>query len=426
MLRPILIGFILSILLFTGCEESPTAAIESNAVYTTFGGDYDDVGSAVVQTPDGGYLIVGTSYSGAGTTLSDMYVLKTNSNGTATSDSVFTSMTDAAEAIVDVSSFDLISDVKVLDDGGYILVGSKYVTATNYDVWLIKLASDLSVTFSNTFAGPGNDFGFSVNLCDDNGFIIAGKTFNTASGYDMWVIKTGSDGNKVAGDNTADGGFGDVGTAGLYVYSTPTMNDAAYNAIQISSGEYIVTGKSRTAENNDDMMVLKLSSKGVLVTSFGTAGVAIFGGGLDESSKFIQETSDGGFIIVGNSFSNGSGQSDIYVVKTSDVGAKVWDTYIGNTRNDFANCVKQTSDGGFVIAGNSYTSSSDIMVVKISPNTQGEVEWNYTMDGSFDDVGNYINQTSDGGYIITGSTYSNTKMNEVILIKLDASGTKEF
>ena len=61
MLRPILISSISFIILFTGCEESPTAADSTNAVFKTFGGDYDDIGSAVLQTPDGGYLVVGTN-----------------------------------------------------------------------------------------------------------------------------------------------------------------------------------------------------------------------------------------------------------------------------------------------------------------------------------------------------------------------------
>jgi len=417
MLRPILIGCILSILLFTGCEESPTAVIESNAVYTTFGGDYDDVGSAVVQTPDGGYLIVGTNYTGGGDapTLSDMYVLKTNSLGVEISDTVFTQITDQV-----VLSFDLISDVKILDDGGYILVGSKYTQATGYDVWLVKINPDLSVdpalfkVFDGAITGK-NDFGYSVSLCDDNGFIIAGKTF-TANGYDMWVIKTDALG-------VADNAFN---TDGKYNYNSAGQNDAAYSVVQISSGEYLVTGETRTTNNNADMTVLKLSAAGALVTDFDTDGVATFGGTLDESSRFVQQTSDGGLILAGNSFSNGSGQSDIYVVKVNPSGIKVWDTYIGSNRNDFANCIQQTTDGGFVIVGNSYGSSSDIMVIKILPNTQGEIEWQYTMDGGYDDVGNYISQTSDGGYIITGSTYTDTKMNEVILIKLDASGTKEF
>ena len=160
--------------------------------------------------------------------------------------------------------------------------------------------------------------------------------------------------------------------------------------------------------------------------TFNTDGFNTFGGGLDESAKFVQETSDGGYILVGNSYSNGSGQSDIYIVKSDSDGSKVWDSYVGSSRNDFANAVQQTSDGGFVIVGNTFGDSSNIMVVKILPNTQGEIEWQYSMDGGYDDVGYHISQTSDGGFIVTGSTYSATKMNEVILIKLDASGNQEF
>ncbi|MBC8311179.1 MAG: hypothetical protein H8E72_02650 [Candidatus Marinimicrobia bacterium] len=407
-----LISCLLSILLFTGCEESPTSVQASDAVYTTFGASFDDEGTAVTQTPDGGYLVVGNSYSAE--TLTDMYVIKTNSNGEAVSDSIFTAITDDV-----VTSFDLISDVKVLADGGYILVGSKFSTTTNYDVWLVKLNADLSVAFFKTFDGGssnGNDFGYSVNLCDDNGFVIAGKTFGS-NGYDMWIIKTDADGELVTA----------FGTGGkLSVDGTSNGNDAAYSVSQTNDGGYIVTGEARITGNSADMIVVKLNSVGALNTSFDTDGMATFGSTLDETSKFVQETSDGGFILVGNSFSSGSGQSDIYIVKISDDGAKVWDTFIGSTRNDFANCVQQTTDGGFIIVGNTYSTSSDVFVAKIFPNSQGEVEWQSTFGGDFDDVGNYISQTNDGGYILTGSTYTADNMNQVLLIKLDANGSQEY
>jgi len=413
MLRPTLISCILSILLFTGCEESPTLVQTSDAVYTTFGGTSNDVGKAVTQTPDGGYLIVGSSYSGA-TTLSDMYVIKTNSLGEEVSDSIFTSIDGD-----DVTENDKIEDVKVLPDGGYILVGSKFSTATNSDVWLVKLNADLSVSFFKTFDGGssnGNDEGFSVSLCDDNGFVIAGETFGN-NGYDMWIIKTDAAGELVAG----------FGTGGKFsIDGTSSGNDTAYSVSQTNDGGYIVTGKARTTGNSADMIVAKLTSAGALDTSFDTDGQATFGGTLDESSRFIQETSDGGFILVGDSYSGGSGQSDIYIVKISAVGAKIWDTFIGGTRNDFAKCVKQTADGGFVIVGNTYSTSSDVLVVKIFPNSQGEVEWQSTFGGDFDDMGNYISQTNDGGYILTGSTYIEDKTNQVLLIKLDANGSLEF
>ena len=91
MLRPTLISCILTILFFTGCEESPTSVQTSAAVYTTFGESFDDEGTAVTQTPDGGYLVVGSSYNA--TTLSDMYVIKTNSVGEEVTDSIFTEIT---------------------------------------------------------------------------------------------------------------------------------------------------------------------------------------------------------------------------------------------------------------------------------------------------------------------------------------------
>ena len=443
MLRPILISSISFIILFTGCEESPTEVSTTNTDYKTFGGDYDDVGSAVVQTPDGGYLVVGTRYSGDGETLSDLYVIKTHANGETDTTKIFNDITENNEAqnLIGVESFDLISDVKMLDNGGYVVIGSKFdVTAGNYVIWLFELTANYTIGFSKTFtnnmdqAATGNAFGYSVNICDDNGYIITGKVFNTTSNtsYDIRVIKTDSNG-------VADSGFGDTapkdGSATVNIGDTAVENDAGYYAIETDGGDYVVVGEMRSTNGNSQMFIAKLDNAGILSTDFGQDYGADgtvdgynkdIGGSLDESAKFVQETSDGGFIMVGNSFSNGSGQSDIYVVKVNSAGIKVWDKYIGSNRNDFANAVQQTSDGGFVIVGNTFGDSSNIMVIKILPNTQGEIEWQYSMDGGYDDVGYHINQTSDGGFIVTGSTYSATKMNEVILIKLDASGNQEF
>jgi hypothetical protein len=428
MLRPILISCILSILLFTGCEESPTSVQTSDAVYTTFGGSFDDEGTAVTQTPDGGYLIVGSSYGA--TTLSDMYVIKTNSLGVEVSDSIFTAITGDI-----VTSFDLISDVKVLADGGYILVGSKFSsTGTNYDVWLVKLDADLNVVFTKTYNnGGGDDFGYSVSLCDDNGFIIAGKTYETG-GYDMWVLKTTAAGVLFA-DADADASTG-FGTGGAIEIGSNDANDAAYSVHQTDDGGYIVAGETQSfGSGGSDMMLVKLTAIGSHVAGFGDTDLngtadsvegTVIGGPLNESAKFVQETSDNNFIIVGDSYSYGSGQSDIYIVEVNSSGVIVWDSFVGGTRNDFANCVKQTADGGFVIVGNTYSTSSDVLVVKIFPNSQGEVEWQSTFGGDFDDVGSYISQTNDGGYILTGSTYTADNMNQVLLMKLDASGSQEF
>jgi uncharacterized delta-60 repeat protein len=419
MLKPILTSC-LALFLFFGCEESSTAPPEespTSEIFITFGSEYDDTGNAVTQTPDGGYLLVGSSYSA--TTLSDLYAIKTDSKGIVTADSVFNAITDAV-----VTSFERASDVKVLPDGGYIIVGRKFTTATQNDVWLVKLNADLSVAFNKTIDSGNDDIGYSVNLCDDNGFIIAGTTYGS-NGYDMWIIKTDASGDD-------DGDFGTGGRQSIN--GTANGNDVAYSIHQTEDGGYIVAGESRVTGNNADMIIAKLTSAGELSTSFGVDnnndgavdGYITFGGSLDETAKYVEETSDGGFILVGNSNSYGSGQSDIYIVKTDASGGKVWDTFIGGTRNDSANCVKQTADGGYIVVGNSYSTNSDVLVIKLLPNSQGDVEWQYTFGNDYDDVGNYISQTSDGGYILTGSTYTTDKMNQVLLIKLNADGSQEF
>ena len=94
-----------------------------------------------------------------------------------------------------------------------------------------------------------------------------------------------------------------------------------------------------------------------------------------------------------------------------------------NGYNDFGNCVRQTEDGGFIIAGSKLsqsTTNEDVWVLKLTHSLS--TEWDYTYGGSADDTGTSINQTTDGGYIITGNTYSYGNQSEIILLKIDGAG----
>jgi hypothetical protein len=134
----------------------------------------------------------------------------------------------------------------------------------------------------------------------------------------------------------------------------------------------------------------------------------------------IQQTSDGRFIVAGYTESNDGdvsgnhGNSDYWVVKLDSSGDILWQKCLGGTSWDFANSIQQTSDGGFIVAG--YTESndgdvsgnhggSDAWVVKL--NSSGDIEWQKCLGGTGDEYVNSIKQTSDGGFIVAGCTKSN-------------------
>lgn len=146
---------------------------------------------------------------------------------------------------------------------------------------------------------------------------------------------------------------------------------------------------------------------------------------MDDSFYSGQQTLDGGYIAVGYTRSFGAGVRDIFIVKLSSIGNISWAKAIGGTNSDYGNFIKQTSDGGYILIANtaSYGAGGyDILVIKLDNN--GNISWAKTIGGTNNDntYNNGLYQTSDGGYIIAGYTYSYGTNGDIFIIKLDSNG----
>jgi hypothetical protein len=142
-----------------------------------------------------------------------------------------------------------------------------------------------------------------------------------------------------------------------------------------------------------------------------------------DSANAITNTNDGGYILAGST-SMGAGGRDIYVVKIDSLYNVKWAKTIGGSGYDVASYINQTSDGGYVIAGTTSSFGAghgDVCIVRLD--ASGNLKWARTIGGTGNDAGTSVQQTTDKGYAISGTTYSFGKgKGDIYFIKLDSNG----
>ncbi|HRI20070.1 MAG TPA: T9SS type A sorting domain-containing protein [Panacibacter sp.] len=331
------------------------------------------------------------------------------------------------------SSFDNAFSIQQTSDGGYIVAGSSASHDSDvvsnhgsWDVWILKLDPAGNIEWKKSLGGSGVDEAASVQQTADGGYIVAGSTSSydgdvtgnhATDKYDCWIIKLSG-----TGDIEWQKNFGGNG------------DDEASDVQQTTDGGYIVAGHAYSIDGDvtgnhgeSDYWVLKLSSNGNIEWQ-----KTLGGSGYDWGYS-IRQTVDGGYIVAGGSASSDGdltgihGNFDYWLVKLGSAGDIEWQKSFGGNGADIANCIRQTADLGYIVAGKSYSTNGDVTgnhgdwdywIVKLTVN--GDIEWQKSLGGSVDDESFSIEQTNDNGYIVAG--YASSVNGDII----DNSGGDDY
>ena len=378
-----------------------------------FGGTSNEYARSIIQTTDDGYIVSGYTYSNNGDVSgnhgdADYWLVKINSTGTIEWQKTFGG-----------SGEDWARRIRKTTDGGFIVIGrtnSNNGDVTGFhggswDCWIIKLDSAGNIIWQKTLGGSSVDQGYDIQQTSDNGYIVTcgsnsndGDITGNHGGSDFWVVKLNATGSIIWQKSL--GGTGD---------------DLGGSVQQTFDGGYIVGGNSNSTNGdvtgnhgNDDFWVVKLDSEGNISWQ-----KSLGGSGFD-GFQCIKQAIDGGYLVSGYTFSNNGdvtgnhGNYDVWVIKLNSLGNITWQKTLGGTNSDQAKYIQQTIDEGIIIVGNTKSNNGDVSnnqgdwdywVVKLDG--MGTLLWQKTLGGISFDEADYIEQTTEGGYIIAGRTNSN-------------------
>lgn len=393
-----------------------------NVVWTrAFGGSGDDTPRSIIQTSDGGYAVLGFTNSNNGDltnkslNVNDYWLLKLDADANLMWQRTYGgSGDDRGQQIIQTS------------DNGYAITG--YAQSDDgdgsrnegfHDNWVVRLDSSGNILWEKSFGFSGHDHSYDIVETADGGFFFSGFLDVTSSNGEGATEKNSSLSAHGVGEFWATKITAN-GVIEWRKFFGGTNNDRSFGLVTSNDGGYVMAGAS---ESNDfdisnskgsyDFWVVKIDKTGDLVweRSFGGTGI--------DKAQDIARTQEGGYVIVGNTFSidtqvtKNNGKSDVWIINIDDNGELLWQQSYGGTEFDDAHSVKATPDGGFIISGNSKSDNgdatqnfgeNDLWLLKV--NSRGALEWQSSFGGTGLDYGFDAIQDQDGSIILVGESAS--------------------
>jgi gliding motility-associated-like protein len=383
-----------------------------------YGGPYGDYAHAIKATTDGGYIVAGYTEGNGGNVagyhgnlfINDYWVMKLDSDGQM-----------EWQRCLGGTYYDQASDLRQTPDGGYLVAGTSASVECEMegnkgalDYWVLKLSPQGDILWQKHYGGGNHEYCYGLDLTSDGGFVVAGHTesfngdvTNPRGKRDYWVVKADANGNmlwqKTAGGTEDDEAYS--------VKATPDGGCIVGGSSFSNNGD--VTGNHGKA----DMWVIKLSNTGNLEWQRSLGGLEMeqawainlaTDGGYIVAGYTVSSEGD-----VTDKHAMGFAFADVWVVKLSAAGALQWQKCYGGQVNDYAFDLQPTPDGGYVIGGFAQSNDGDLTcnagihdmwVFKIS--NLGLLQWSKSMGGSLYDEAYGVTVLNDGSVVAAGISCS--------------------
>ena len=404
-------------------DDEPTMPIDivgEIAFVKNMGGSDNDEVVGVVQASDGGYVLVGTTESTGGDIVdkteddADVWVVKTDIDG-----QILWSKTYGG------SDNEQASSIQNTSDGGFIISASTRsddgdINSANQgfnDLWILKLSGSGDILWENTYGFAGNDQAYHVIPTQNGGYLLSGVLDVTASGG------AGNAGRSAG--NHAGGDYWVIYTdgAGELVWSRyfgGTFTDTAYEAVETDNGDFIIIGSSDSTDvdiiDNKgayDFWIIRINKSGDFVWRKN------FGGSEIDLPYAITKTSDGNFIVAGDTRSNDQnvsnlyGNADVWLVKFDENGSIIWEKNYGGTQFESARDIVNLSNGSYAVVASSRSNDENLNANYgvndgwlFIINEEGILQFQKNLGGSLLDFAQGVIGSTDGTIIVVGNTES--------------------
>ena len=299
--------------------------------------------------------------------------------------------------------WDVATSIQQTSDDGFIVAGEAVVDLTHSDAFLAKIDCTGRLLWYETYGGLWDDWAVAVRQTSDKGYMLVGTSdsFSFSEDRDLYFIKTNANG------------------APLWSKTVGGQNDEEAAALDLTSdGGYIACGR-QAVDSHWNLYLAKLSAQGIIDWT------SAWGGADNAFAEDVEQTTDGGYIACGGYMVDGTVIENIYLLKVLPGGGEDWSTTLIPSERGYGAAVRQTPDGGYVVAGavvDLQAQAESACIVKTD--ATGAQTWVTYYEPDVSQVAEDVVLTADGGYmvLVTVMHISGSVAADIHLVRLDADG----